>query len=92
MCIIESYNDVGTVDDSVYLFNWAARFCSSSRDCDSSVPVLDGPKKANLSHQGLLQAIGHLLVWYEWARNLASLPLWVGVQASSQLRRFVRVL
>jgi hypothetical protein len=45
-----------------------------------------------VSHQGLLQAVGHLLIWDEWARDLVGLPLWVGVQSSARLRRFVGFL
>ncbi len=84
MCIIEIYNNVGTVS---FIQLGGSLLQLFMRLGESS--VLEGPKKATLSHQGLLQAIGHLLVWYEWARNLASLPLWVGVQAASRLRRFV---
>lgn len=54
---------------------------------------LDGPIiEGNISYQGLFHTIGHLLVWDERARNLASLPLWVGIQPSSRLGWFVGFL
>ena len=45
-----------------------------------------------MSRQGLLQAIGQLLIWGEWARNLVRLLLCIGVQVPSQLGRFIGFL